>query len=362
MGNKVQIQDLVDSLVLNNHLSEDVSNNFVKTFFDTIVFVLQKEQNVKIKGLGTFKLVDVDTRESVDVNTGERIEIESHQKVAFTPEAALKKRINKPFEQFETVVINDGVDITSMESLNNKEVETASLNNSVNGSENSSEVTDKDTAFNSQAVQSEESPVKFEHKVSPMQMSLEIKKDFDAKQEETLAHEKKENRLLKIILSLLLLLILCVISYFIGYYRVLCPNCEERAEAAAISQKPSIEKVSVKIDSGKEDIKDSSLSSNKQTSVRPPESKEKKKNFSQEKIQEEVSSVRTTQFLNPKEVYRAVSTMTVHKMKSGENIYRLAQKYYGSKEFAVYIIRYNGFEEPDVLPVGTRVEIPLLKK
>lgn len=362
MGNKVQIQDLVDALALNNHLSEDVSNNFVKTFFDTIVFVLEKEQIVKIKGLGTFKLVDVDTRESVDVNTGERIEIESHQKVSFTPETALKKRINKPFEQFETVVINDGVDINSMESLDNKEVEEASRNDSENDVKAPFEVEDKGTSFNSKAVKSEESPVKFEHTVSPMQMSLEIKKNFDAKQEETFVHEKKENRLLKIILSLLVAIILCVVSYFAGYYRVLCPNCEEHSAVPFVPQKSSIEKVPAKVDSIKEDSKDSSSYSEKQNVIENRKIKEEEKDISQEKRQKKESSEKISQSLNPKDVYRAVSTMAVHEMKSGENIYKLARKYYGSREFAVYIIRYNAFEDPDLIPVGTRVNIPLLKK
>jgi hypothetical protein len=67
------------------------------------------ERLVKVKGLGTFKIVDVDDRESVNVNTGERVLIEGHSKISFTPDALMKELVNKPFSQFETVVLKDGV-------------------------------------------------------------------------------------------------------------------------------------------------------------------------------------------------------------------------------------------------------------
>ena len=69
---------------------------------------LENEKTVKIKGLGTFKLVDVDSRESVNVNTGERFQIKGHTKVSFTPDTNLRDTINKPFAHFETVVLNEG--------------------------------------------------------------------------------------------------------------------------------------------------------------------------------------------------------------------------------------------------------------
>ena len=68
---------------------------------------MEKDKYVKIRGLGTFKLIDVGSRESVNVNTGERFEIQGHTKVSFTPEPALKDIINRPFSHFETVVLND---------------------------------------------------------------------------------------------------------------------------------------------------------------------------------------------------------------------------------------------------------------
>ena len=80
---------------------------FVKEFFLLIEQALENEKTVKIKGLGTFKLIDVDSRESVNVNTGERFQIKGHTKVSFSPDANLRDTINKPFAHFETVVLNE---------------------------------------------------------------------------------------------------------------------------------------------------------------------------------------------------------------------------------------------------------------
>ena len=79
-----------------------------KELFDLVEEALANEKYVKIKGLGVFKLIEVDSRESINVNTGERIEIQGHSKVSFTPETSLKELINKPFAHFETVILNEG--------------------------------------------------------------------------------------------------------------------------------------------------------------------------------------------------------------------------------------------------------------
>lgn len=84
-------------------------SEFVDDMFATIRKGLQRDRQVKIKGLGTFKLVDVDARESISINTGERMLIEGHEKVTFVPDPTMKELVNKPFSQFDTVVLNDGV-------------------------------------------------------------------------------------------------------------------------------------------------------------------------------------------------------------------------------------------------------------
>lgn len=106
---------LSERLVEKHHLDPATADNFVKNLLEVINQGLQQDKVVKIKGWGTLKVIHVHDRESVDVNTGERIVIEGRDKLTFTPESVLKEIVNKPFEQFETVVVNDGVDFDSID-------------------------------------------------------------------------------------------------------------------------------------------------------------------------------------------------------------------------------------------------------
>ena len=107
---KIFMAELADMLSQKAGISKREAQQFLTDFVETIQDGVNNDKLVKIKGLGTFKVIDVDARESVNVNTGERVTIDSHQKLTFTPDAAMKELVNKPFSQFETVVLNDGVE------------------------------------------------------------------------------------------------------------------------------------------------------------------------------------------------------------------------------------------------------------
>ena len=107
---KVTVQDIATKLTTQNGLSKKDAVNFTNKVFDLIREALERDKSVKVKGLGTFKIIDVDSRESVNVNTGERVLIEGHNKITVTPDVLMKELVNKPFSQFETIVLNDGVD------------------------------------------------------------------------------------------------------------------------------------------------------------------------------------------------------------------------------------------------------------
>ncbi len=107
MNEKLNIQNLIELLAEKHGMDKKDAENFVKEFFQLVEESLETDKYVKIKGLGTFKLIDVESRESVNINTGERFEIQGHTKVSFAPEPSLKDLINKPFSHFETVVLND---------------------------------------------------------------------------------------------------------------------------------------------------------------------------------------------------------------------------------------------------------------
>lgn len=107
MNNKINLSQLVELFAQASGMSRAASEQFVKSFFDMISQNVISDEIVKVKGLGTFKLLRMEDRESVNVNTGERFVIEGHQKISFTPDAELKEFINKPFSAFGTVIITD---------------------------------------------------------------------------------------------------------------------------------------------------------------------------------------------------------------------------------------------------------------
>lgn len=112
---KTVIQQIISALAKQYNLSAAEASAFVDAFFEIVSSELKNGNQIKIKGLGTFKVQAVKPRESVNVNTGERVLIEGHDKISFTPDTVMKELVNKPFSQFETVVINDGVDTEELE-------------------------------------------------------------------------------------------------------------------------------------------------------------------------------------------------------------------------------------------------------
>ena len=139
---KISLSDLAQRLAEKSGISLQDAELFIRKMFDVANEGLQSDKLVKMKWLGTFKVMAVKDRESVDVNTGERIIIEGRDKISFTPDNILKEIVNKPFAQFETVVVNDGVDFDEIDRKFENAEEDASVFDStlecVPDSENSS--------------------------------------------------------------------------------------------------------------------------------------------------------------------------------------------------------------------------------
>ena len=114
--NKLTLNNIAKVLVEKNGMEPKEAMTFTTAMFDLIHDRLNEEGIVKVKGLGTFKMIRVEARESINVRTGERVLIDSHAKITFTPDAVMKELVNKPFSQFETVVLNDDVEFTDMKS------------------------------------------------------------------------------------------------------------------------------------------------------------------------------------------------------------------------------------------------------
>lgn len=115
MMSKSNISRLAKSISSKRGLTQAEAERFVSKMFEVANEGLQEDKLLKMKWLGTFKVTAIKNRESVDVNTGERIVIEGRDKISFTPDNILKEIVNKPFAQFETVVVNDGVDFSDID-------------------------------------------------------------------------------------------------------------------------------------------------------------------------------------------------------------------------------------------------------
>ena len=112
---KMAISELARAIAVRHGMTQKEAERFVNTFIDVVNDGLRNEKQLKIKGLGTFKVIDTKDRESVNVNTGERILIGGRGKITFTPDTVMRELVNKPFAQFQTVVLNDGVDFSDID-------------------------------------------------------------------------------------------------------------------------------------------------------------------------------------------------------------------------------------------------------
>ena len=112
---RTSLQIIAESLAKRHGLTQKEAERFLATAFSVLHAGLDADKQVKVKGLGTFKVIAVKSRESVDVNTQERMVIAGHNKVTFTPDASMKELVNKPFSAYKTEVLHDGVDLGAID-------------------------------------------------------------------------------------------------------------------------------------------------------------------------------------------------------------------------------------------------------
>ncbi|MCR5820947.1 MAG: HU family DNA-binding protein [Bacteroidaceae bacterium] len=117
MGNRASLSELTEALASRCAAGKKQTEQFVHLFFDVVADNLLKDKIVKVRGLGTFKLVNVDERESVNISTGERIVIPAHSKFTFTPDPVIRDEINKPFADFEATPLNDDINLDEINAI-----------------------------------------------------------------------------------------------------------------------------------------------------------------------------------------------------------------------------------------------------
>lgn len=174
--NRSSMSILARILAEKNNMTISEAEAFIKQMFDVANGVMQSDKQLKIRWLGTFKVTSVKDRESVDVNTGERIIIGGRDKITFTPDNILKEIVNKPFAQFETVVVNDGVDFSEIDrkfAFEAKEEVSAPSDEQQIAEESETSPVDKAESIPAVAETSDESKVKEEDAVSEVTVQVE---------------------------------------------------------------------------------------------------------------------------------------------------------------------------------------------
>lgn len=372
MNEKVNIQNLIELLVEKHRITPKEAEEFVKTFFAVIEEGLEQDKYVKIKGLGTFKLIGVESRGSIDVNTGERIEIQGHTKVSFTPDSALKELINRPFGHFETVILNENtvLEDTPIEKAGEDELDTISEI----PSEPASPLIESVIATEKVATEEDaDEQQKEEGEISTTEetlKNLQQKEDtYEGVLQQTDIKENKDNGLKWFMIALACVLLACAGIVFYLYY----PDLQE--ESIPVSSEEEYTYPTVTMGLQQDSIQEDSLKRTEDT-LRIPQSTTAEENpASRQQVEKKVvpeepqkvdkKTTVKSQPVNPDSVnYEIVGTETTYTVKEGETLTRISLRFYGTKALWPYIVKHNAdvLKNPNNVTSGTTLKIPKLIK
>lgn len=361
MNEKRTLQDVIDLFAQKQNMGRQEAETFVRNIFKVIEESLAAERYVKVKGLGTFKLTEVDTRESVDVNTGERIEIKGHTKISFVPDTTMKELINKPFAYFETVVLNENVALEDTDTeVENEEKPESTEETGVIPTEEEKQVEVIEEQTNEESVPSpeEEKEIMAETDESASVVNEESKEEVVP--ESVLPEEKNtaENAIEEVVKA---------------QEPLAVPPLEDnnQTQKSGSSKKKWGASVALfllvflcwhYIHSHKEEPVLLSPSS----TIEPPSCEEVSAPVDSATVQED-----TVKILEPQPAlvtladtieYDMVGTKAQHTLQEGESLAKIALKFYGTKNLWPYIVEYNKsiIKDANVIPVGITLNIPEL--
>ena len=387
MNEKITLQDLINLFGEKQGMSKKDAELFVRSLFDLIEEALATEKYVKVKGFGTFKLTEVDSRESVNVNTGERIEIQGHTKVSFTPDTTMKDLINKPFAHFETVILNDGVEFEDTpvevpETLDTPEViapvvETTEVVEVTVPEETPEEkdvpeivvpeepeaIEESKVTEDPEAIE-ETQPEIIEETLVPEEVTVQEEapqeepqptitevpeeekpvfieeKTSEKKVVETIVEETKEKTTNRILWGIIVVLVLIIL--FGAYWMFF--RSEDTPE---VTPEPPVQEEQVSTPAPVTDEK-------------PQEETPKTVQFI-ELSEEELRKERVPSFADTLD-YQIVGTQEEHTLQKGETIIRASVRFFGTKKYWPYIVKHNMdvLPDPDNIPAGIRIKIPKL--
>ena len=384
------IQEIAKILIEKNKLSQKDANKFAAAMFEIIQQRLDSEGLVKVKGLGTFKMIRVEARESVSVRTGERVMIDSHAKVTFTPDATMKELVNKPFSQFDTVILNDGVEFDDLaDDLTEEELA------EVERMEEETIVTFKQPPVGQlveqpigepvgEPVEKPEMPIEPILPINPIEPTeptaqpqplLEVVEDEkqeeipqeEPQREEPIYYEDEESSgsWLKVLGYILLTLALMAASAYGGYWYAHHEDFfdfakEKPATAPEVIATDSIEDISADTTATEaipETEQPAPESRKEEPKAEEPKKEEVKKESSEEPIWKKYEAmdvrVRTG-------AYHIVGTDHEVKARKGETLARIARRELG-EDMSCYLEVYNDMKPNTELKEGQIVKIPKLK-
>lgn len=394
---KMTIQDVSRVLSERKGLNKKDASNFVNLMFDIIQQALERDGIVKVKGLGTFKIIDVDARESVNVNTGERVLIEGHNKITFTPDSLLKELVNKPFSQFETVVLNDGVDFDEPVDFEKNEEPVPSVDSEI-PSEPVQDVSDassmplvdfnddykenpvsigESSEPNTTEVTIQEKPLEPERTESP---ENEVTEDEVTEDNDEEYHEPTSDGDGK---KWLYALVACLIGFACGYLLgALFPFTSNSPQNQAVIDKPQpvvmqpakkSEAEKPEVDTpkvAKTETEDSKSKAETQENKEPivavkAESKntEEKKPAEKPVVKPAEEVVDKYSAMDPRVrtgAYRIVGTAQTVKVKEGDNLLKISRRNLGP-DMECYLEVYNNLKASSVLKTGQEIKIPKLE-
>lgn len=403
MNDKLNIQDFVNILSEKHHMDKKDADVFVREFFLLIEQALESDKYVKIKGLGTFKLMEVGSRESVNVNTGERFKIEGHTKISFTPDPDLRDLINKPFAHFETVILNENTVLegTSSEDIDDEsgelenkieisepeEIQTVNESPVENGEAASEEVVipeeiskEKETEepeINIVRVESQPMEIPTANSAKP-ELSTEeiILRELQETEEKPLVSEPEKSMTPKdntkdkapityLVAIIVVVLLVCGGALAYVYYPDLFSFTnapQEQIKIELIERNAEVHNVVVDtIAKFQKDTVAEAVPVKRQEVAVPTKEQGNVANGSVSAT----SASKATLPVNPDSVsYIIVGTKTLYTIKEGETLTRVSLRFYGTKDLWPYIVKHNQdiIKNPDNVPYGTTLKIPELTK
>ena len=408
---KILLNNIAEELASKSGLTRDAADNFMRAFVVTIEKGLQEDSIVKVKGLGTFKLLEVSDRDSVDVNTGERITIKGHRKVTFTPDTAMKELVNRPFAHFEPTELSDSYP-TEEESIVSETQSDESEENEITTETSTQETTIEEIIV-------EETTHTIEEKEETTEETIEVVTEEQQLAEETT--EPTEDPITESLTAetpkqaqkkqrrfgwfMALLIIAATVGAYYWYSTQLVdikqssqeieeelstitvnPNLEEELGSSWSNESKTQAPQAAKKEETAVPLKEQTPTSTIVESTEPKEVTSatpvtiKEESAPAPKPAPTASSatgakfcaVTLTEVLSAKEVkditladttdYAMAGTLVTHKLRNGETIILLAKKYYGDKRLWPYIVKHNQLKDFNNVAIGQMIKIPVLQE